>query len=259
MTDVGVLGVGTYAPDRRIAAEEFEAAMDSFQGSGIQEKAVPAPDEDIVTMAYEAGTRALDAAGVAPGDIGNLSLATTNSPVDEEDALAHLGAMFGVDEGAASELHGGSTVAGLRALRSAVQTSRDAGPALVVASDAPQGEPNSTVEHAAGASAAAFVVGQGGRVDVADMAASAEPASGVRFRRRGKEATESLGITAFDRKVFRETVTDAVDSLMVEVDDVDAASIQAPDGAAPYRVASAAGVDASRVKQGVTVHELGDT
>ena len=259
MTDVGVLGIGAYAPGGRIAAEEFEAARDSFQGSGIQEKAVPAPDEDVVTMAYEAGMRALDAAGVAAGDVGSLSLATTNSPVDEEDELAHLGAMFGVDEGAARELHGGSTVAGLRALRSAVQTSRHAGPALVVASDAPQGEPNSKIEHAAGAGAAAFVVGQGGRVDVADMAASAEPASGVRFRRRGKEATESLGITAFDRKVFRETIANAVDSLTVKADDVDAASIQAPDGAAPYRVASAAGVDRSRVKQGVTVHELGDT
>lgn len=259
MTDVGILGVGAYAPDDRIAAEEFTDAVDVFQGSGITEKAVPAPDEDVVTMAYEAGSRALDAADVDAGAIGSLVLATTNPPLDEEDLLAHLGAMFAVEDAATREFHGGSTVAGLRALRSAFRTPRDGGPSLVVASDAPFGEPNTPVEHAAGAGAAAFVVGEGGPATVTGWAESSEPATGIRFRRRESDATEGLGISGFDRQVFRETTGDAVEQLGIDVDSIDAAAVQALDGAAPYRVASAMGIDADVLRAAATVHQLGDT
>lgn len=259
MNDQGILGAGVYAPDRRITAEEIAAAADTFQASGITEKAVPAPDEDIVTMAYEAGTRALAAASTEPHEVGGLSLATTNPPLDEEDILAHLGAMFGIGRGAVREFHGGSTVAGLRALRSAFRRNPGEGPTLVVASDAPVGEPNSPVEHAAGAAAAGFVVGEGGAATASQWTEAAEPATGVRFRRRGSDVTEGLGITGFDRQAFRETTVDAVDRSAIDLETVDAVAIQASDGASPYRAASALGVDTDLVSPYETVHELGDT
>jgi hydroxymethylglutaryl-CoA synthase len=258
MMAVDILGVGTYAPDERIAAEAFADAVDSFHASGIQEKAVPGPDEDTLTMAYEAGRRALRAAEVDSADVGRLSLATTNPPVEEEDLLAHLGAMFGIDDETPRAQYGNSTVAGVRALRDAFCESADDRPSLVIGSDAPRGDPNGPVEHAAGAGAAAYVVGDSDQNCSVRTAASSEPSSGIRFRRRGSEETEGLGITAYNRRAFRSTVAGAVDQLSLD-DPVDAAVVQAPDGALPYRVADAIDASKEEIRRGATVHELGDT
>ncbi|MFC4549655.1 ACP synthase, partial [Halorussus sp. GCM10023401] len=53
--------VGAYAPRFRISAEAFEEAWGQFHAAGVNSKAVPDADEDAVTMAYEAATRALGA------------------------------------------------------------------------------------------------------------------------------------------------------------------------------------------------------
>jgi hydroxymethylglutaryl-CoA synthase len=259
MTSVALLGVGAYAPADRIAADAFADAVDNFQAGGIQEKAVPGPDEDVVTMAYEAGRRALAAAEVDGANVGRLTLATTNPPLEEEDLLPHLGAMFDVDDDASGAHYGNSTVAGVRALRDELREATDDRPSLVIASDAPRGELNGPVEHAAGAGAAAFVIGGGEPHCTVEAAESSEPGSGVRFRRRGNEETEGLGIKAFDRRTFRSAVLGAVDKLSVDPDAVDAAAVQAPDGVLPYRVAGGLSVENDDVRRGTTVHEHGDT
>ncbi|ELY32967.1 hypothetical protein C500_03394, partial [Natrialba magadii ATCC 43099] len=82
---VAITAVGAYAPRFRIMAEEFADAWGHFQASGISEKAVPAADEDALTMGYEAATRALESADLTGEAIDWLGFASSRPPLAEED------------------------------------------------------------------------------------------------------------------------------------------------------------------------------
>ncbi|MFB6171077.1 MAG: zinc ribbon domain-containing protein [Haloarculaceae archaeon] len=252
----GVHGVGAYAPRLRITDEEFEDAWGSFDGAGITEKAVPEADEDALTMAHEAARRALDAADLAAGDVGFLAFASTTPPLAEEDLSVRLGGMLGVPAGATHHVFTGSTRAGTRALSAALDAG---GTGLVVASDCPRGEPDSPEEHAAGAGAAAFVVGPDAPLEVAERAEHATPYPATRFRPTGERDVRGLDVTSYDRQAFRDAVTGAADRLELNLEELDAAAVQSPDGSLPYRVTGALGVSNEQVQAGTTVHELGDT
>ncbi|WP_135830376.1 OB-fold domain-containing protein [Halorussus halobius] len=275
MTDADaprIEAVGAYAPRFRVSADEFESAWGQFHASGVNAKAVPDADEDALTMAYEAATRALDAADREGGVVAFLAFASTTPPMAEEDLSARLGGMLDVPGDATRHVFTGSTRAGTRALDAALSagpwsSGRDAADGgatdervgLVVAADAPRGEPDSPEDHAAGAGAAAFVLSESGDAAVASRAEYAEAFPGTRFRSTGEERVEGLGATGYERAAFTETLAGAVDRLELDDADVDAAPVQAPDGKLPYRAAGALGVDAETVQTCATVHDLGDT
>ena len=262
MTDdvPAIAAVGAYAPRFRIAAEEFREAWGQFHAAGVESKAVPDADEDALTMAHEAATRALDAADREGEEVAFLAFAATRPPLAESDLTVRLGGMLGVPDDATRHVFTGSTRAGTRALDAGLA----AGPwgdgvGLVVAADCPRGEPDSDEEHAAGAGAAAFVLDAEGPATVTQRAEYASEYPGTRFRRTGDDATEGLGVTTYDRQAFTEALAGAVEQLHGEgVEAVDAAAVQAPDGKLPYRAASALGVDAATIQECALVHELGD-
>ncbi len=250
----GVHAAGAYAPPDRVTAETVADAWGRFAADGIDATAVPAADEDALTMAWAAARRALDAADRDADAVDFLALATTTPPVEESDLTARLASFLGVD-GATSHVFGGSTRAGTRALVAALAAEPDRG--LVVAADCPRGEPADARDHAAGAGAAAFVVGPDAPAPVLDRGEATEPFPGTRFRERGDDRVRGLDVTTYDRRAFRAVTTAAVAD--VAVGEPDAAAVQAPDGAMPYRVAGDLGTDAETVAAHETVSELGDT
>lgn len=253
---LGIAAVGTYVPRRRITAEAVTEAWNRFDGAGIRETAVPGPDEDSLTMAAAAARRALDASAVSADAIESLSFATTTPPVEEEDLSVRLGEFLGVDDDVTRTLSTGSTNAGVRALASTLAEGE--GPALVVASDAPRGEPDSAIDHAAGAGAAAFVLATDAPATVRERAASASDYPGTRFRERGSKTVDSLDITPYDRSAYTETVRGAVEALETDPSAVDAAALQSPNGKLPYRGAKAIGVPSDAIEPYAVVHSLGD-
>jgi hydroxymethylglutaryl-CoA synthase len=255
MTDTGIHAIGAYAPEYRISADEIADAWGRFEASGIESTAVPDADEDAVTMAWEAATRALDMGDTDGSALDFLTLATTTPPLEEEDLTARLGSMLGVPNDATRHVVTGSTRAGTRAFSIALDAAPDRG--LVVASDCPRGEPHDTRGHAAGAGAVAFLVGPDAPVAVVDRAEHAEAYPGTRFRERGSDALDGIDAGTYDRNAFVRPIGAAVEG--VEVGDVDAAAVQMPDGKLPYRAASALGVDTSTIAACETVSELGDT
>ncbi|WP_128476261.1 zinc ribbon domain-containing protein [Halorussus pelagicus] len=278
MNRPSIEAVGAYAPRFRVSAEAFEEAWGQFHAAGVNEKAVPDADEDAVTMAYEAAEHALDAADRAGADVAFLALASTTPPLAEEDLSARLGGMLGVPSDATRHVFTGSTRAGTRALDAALSagpwdseasleaSSPDASNAsdasdesvgLVVAADCPRGDPDSDEDHAAGAGAAAFVLSGAGAAEIRQRAEYAEEYPGTRFRPTGSETVEGLGATGYERQAFTETLAGAVSQL--DLGDVDAAAVQAPNGKLPYRAAGALGVETDAIQQCATVHELGDT
>jgi hydroxymethylglutaryl-CoA synthase len=264
----GVRAVGAYAPRHRLPASEVEAAWGSVQASGVGRKAVPGADEDALTMAAAAATNALHADGTDGGSVGLLAFATTTPPLEEEDVSVRLGSMLGVPESARHEVYGASTRAGTRALAAGFDASLDDGEvALVVAADCPKGEPSGARDQAAGAGAVAFVAVDGGPGVPLARGSFVRPTPGTRFRERGSERVDGLGVTSYDRAAFTETLAGAVANLGTGSDeadpgvsdDVGAAAVQAPDGAMPYRATDALGVGTDAIQRVATVHDIGDT
>jgi hydroxymethylglutaryl-CoA synthase len=259
MTDTddwpAVAAAGAYAPRGRLPTGAIEEAWGTLSASGVESVAVPAADEDALTMAVAAARRALSAAGVDGPDLRSVGFAASTPPNAEEDPTARLGAMLSVPDDATRQAFASSTRAGTRALRAVAEAGGT--PALVVAADVPRGEPADSFGQAAGAGAAAFVLREDGPVRIRGFAEHASPYPGTRFRETGSERTEGLGVTSYDREAFRETLSAAVDGL--DDPDPDAAAVQSPDGALPYRAAGALGLDSETVNAGTTVHEIGDT
>ncbi|MCP4662371.1 MAG: hydroxymethylglutaryl-CoA synthase, partial [bacterium] len=72
---VGIVGYGAYIPRQRIKVEEIAkvwgADAPSYKrGLMLQEKSVPAPDQDVITMSVEATRNALRRAKIDAKEIG---------------------------------------------------------------------------------------------------------------------------------------------------------------------------------------------
>ena len=114
---IRLLGVGAAAPRRRLAAADIAAAWG--RGGGRGQVAVCPPDEDTLTLAWEAGTAALDAAGIEASHVDALFWGTARPPFAEGPSHAILAAALGCTPHAAGMLTAGSTHAGMDALSAA--------------------------------------------------------------------------------------------------------------------------------------------
>ena len=81
---ISILGTGAYVPERVLTNEELEKLVDTsstwiMERTGIKERRIASPEEDIVSMGVIAARQALDAAGIEPGQLSYIILAT-NSP-----------------------------------------------------------------------------------------------------------------------------------------------------------------------------------
>lgn len=248
----GIVAVGAYAPTNRIPAEAFQEAWGRFDAPGVETKAVPDADEDALTMAVEAGLRALSASEQSAAEIERIVFATTTPPLAEEDLTARLGSYLCVPSTTQGRTYSGSTRAGVDALVDAVDSEQTT---LVVAADCPEGEPDDSREHAAGAGAAAILVADDATATITDQAAHTDVRPGTRFRGHGEDTVEGLDIGTYDRAAFTEPVERAVGGLETDHDDFDAIALQAPNGTVPYRT----DLDATAIGAVETVSVLGDT
>ena len=247
----GIVAAGVYVPRARVTSDAVEDAWGTFAGRGVDTTAVPAGDEDALTMAVAAARRALDNADVKPADVGTVALATTTPPLAEEALVPRLGRALGLPESVRGRHLGQHTGAGAEALEAAFSSQ---GPALAVAADAPTGDLAGS-DHAMGAGAAAFVVGSDAPVVPVAWGSAGDESPGVRFREPG-EPTASLDVTNYERSVVRETVGRAVAGLDLDAD-VDRAAVHQPNGSLPYRLAGET-FPRGTVDAGLVVDRIGD-
>jgi len=71
----GIVGYGAYIPRSRVKVEEIAKvwgadAPSYIRGLMLEEKSVPSPDQDTVTMSVEASKYALKRAQIDPREIG---------------------------------------------------------------------------------------------------------------------------------------------------------------------------------------------
>jgi hydroxymethylglutaryl-CoA synthase len=199
---VRLLGVGAAAPALRLRAADVAAAWGRTGGRG--QVAVCAPDEDTLTLAWDAGTAALAAAGVEPGHVDACFWGTTRPPFAEGPSHAVLAAALGLAPQAGGVLCSGSPHAGMEALLAGADAvaAGTARLALVVASDALRPGPGTPFEGRCGAAAAAVVLAaDGGSAALGARVTRSQP---FLDRYRGDGEADSRDV--YDARLFREEV-----------------------------------------------------
>jgi hydroxymethylglutaryl-CoA synthase len=261
---VRVLGVGAAAPQLRLRAADVGAA---WGRGGRGEVAVCAPDEDTLTLAWLAATRALHAARVESSDVDALFWGTSRPPFAEGPSFAFLAGSLSLSSSISGSLCAGSSHSGLEALTAGADAvgAGSARIALVIASDAVRPGPGTGFEARCGAGAAALVLA----VDTLERSADQSPTGGAtvgtrvtrtrpfldRYRGDGEVDNRDL----YDARLFREeiflpVVQEVADALAAF--DIRAWSLPDPDGRLGAVVARKAG--ASETPSAAVYAAIGD-
>src|SRR5216117_2661410 len=160
---LGIVGYGAYVPRYRIRVDEIAkvwgADVTSYaQGLGLQEKSVPAPDEDAITMAVEAARHAVRRCHAARPAIGACYVGSESHPYAVKPSATVLATALGADPNCRAADLEFACKAGSEALFLAGQlvAARAVRWALAVGTDASQGAPGDPLEYSAAAGAAAF-------------------------------------------------------------------------------------------------------
>jgi hydroxymethylglutaryl-CoA synthase len=201
---VSVRSIGAAAPALRLPAAQVAAAWGSGGSKGTV--ALCDSDEDTLTIAWDAATAAMSAAGVSAAEVGGLWWGTTRPPFAEGPSHAFLAASLGLADSSGGALFSGSPHAGMEALFGAWDAigCGAVSVALVVVSDALVPGLGTAGETTTGAGAAAVVVGPadgGAPARLVGRTTRWLPAVD-RYRADGEGATGDV----YDPRLFREEV-----------------------------------------------------
>lgn len=202
-TEVGPVvvldGVAGYVPLYRIEAEEI---ADQHGGRGRGETAVPARDENHITMADEAAATALDRSGVSADDLGAVFSASITDHFAEHGiagALAYRIGATGDVRTADFRSTGRAAADALLAARTFVEA-HDA-PVLVVAADVMPTSPGDDEETDVGAGAGAAVVrGDDAASPAARLTGAGQETTGIVERHREHGEPAEQGDARFERR-----------------------------------------------------------
>lgn len=162
----GIVGYGTYIPHYRIKLSEIALIWQKnpeeiTSGFKVSEKAVPAIDEDAVTLSIEAGKRAFAMSGVSPKEIGSVYFGSESHPyaVNPSSTIAAEYLEIGNDYFAADlEFACKAATAGLQATVGLLE-SKQIAYGLVIGSDTAQGKPHDALEYTAASAGCAYILG----------------------------------------------------------------------------------------------------
>jgi 3-oxoacyl-[acyl-carrier-protein] synthase-3 len=139
MRRVGLLGVGSYLPERVMANSEWEGYCGAeaewiASRTGIRERRIAAPEETTVDLAVRAAEDALAKGGIAPEELTELIVATDTPEVFAPDTAAFVQHRLGLREIPAYDLAGSGCAGFILGLALAASRVRDeGGKAMVIA------------------------------------------------------------------------------------------------------------------------------
>lgn len=252
-----IVAVGAAAGAGRLDATEVGAAW-GRRGRGTS--SVPAPDEDPLTLAWDASVAALDVAGLAPTEVGGLWWGCTRPPFAEGPSHAVLAAALQLPAHVGGALVAGSTSAGPDAMVAAIHAlaAGAVDTALVVVSDALVPAAGTGFEARAGAASFAAVLRSEGGARIVHAGTRTSP---TLDRYRGD--TEATTRDLYDSRLHREAVfvpaIAAGADLVRAVAEPDRWSLPDPDGRLGRVAASTVGAGDGSLASAEVFAALGDT
>ena len=265
----GIIGYGAYIPRNRIKVEEIAkvwgADAPSYKkGLMLEEKSVPSPDQDTVTMSVEASKRALKRAGIDPREIGAVYIGSESHPY----AVKPSGTALAEAINATPDVHTAdlefACKAGTEGMFIALNLVR-AGAikyGLAVGADTSQGAPGDALEYSAAAGAAAYIFGKDRIIaDVLETYSFTTDTPDF-WRREYQYYPQHGGRFTGDPAYFKH-VTGAAKGLMAKAKmtpaDFQYVIFHQPNGKFPLRVGEMLGFTRKQIEPGWLVPKLGNT
>ncbi|WP_461462343.1 hydroxymethylglutaryl-CoA synthase [Methanobrevibacter sp.] len=266
---VGIVGYGAYVPSYRIKVEEIAKVWgddpESFKsGLVVNEKSVPAPDEDAVTISVMAARNALKRAQIDSKEIGAVYVGSESHPyavkptativADAIDATPNLTAAdleFACKAGTAGiQMNMGLVESGMIEY------------GLAIGADTSQGAPGDALEYTASAGGAAYVIGKKNTIADIEKTCSFTTDTPDFYRREGQNYPSHGGrftgkpayfkhVEGAAKRMFELTDTSAKD--------YDYCCFHQPNGKFYLRAAKSFGFTQEQYKYGLLTPNIGNT
>lgn len=269
-TKVGIVGFGGYVPRYRIRLEEI-AGVRGKDGKkiaaalGVKQKAVADNDEDAVTMAVEAGKRALERAKIQGQKIGAVLIGSESHPYAVKPSGTIVADTLGIDEEyycADLEFACKAGTTGMLMIAGMIEAGMiDCG--LAIGADAAQAEPGDVLEYTAGAGAAAVILGNKNYPWHAqlEMSDSLNTDTADFWRRPGESYPQHAGRFTGEPGYFYHVV-EATERFLKQskrkVASFDHVILHMPNAKFPARAALRLGVTKEQLQVGFLVGEIGN-
>lgn len=266
---VGIVGYGAYIPKYRIRVEEIAkewgANAESYKrGLMLEEKSVPAPDQDTITMSVEATKNALRRAGIDPKSIGAVYVGSESHPY----AVKPSGTVLAEAIGATPEVHCADFEFACKAGTEAIFVciglvqAGDIDCGLAVGADTSQGAPGDALEYSTAAGAAAFIIGRENLLAIFQDTYSYMTDTPDFWRREYQYYPEHGGRFTGEAAYFKHVIG-AAKAMMERVDmkpkDFAYVVFHQPNGKFPLRAGKLLGFEREQIETGWLVPTLGNT
>lgn len=265
----GIIGYGAYIPRNRIKVEEIAkvwgADAPSYKkGLMLEEKSVPSPDQDTITMSVEATKNALKRAQIDPKDIGAVYIGSESHPY----AVKPSGTVLAEAIGATPDVHTAdlefACKAGTEGMFIALNlvASGVIKYGLGVGADTSQGAPGDALEYSAAAGAAAFIFGKENLVAKVHETYSYMTDTPDFWRREYQYYPQHGGRFTGDPAYFKHVTGAALgimDKAGMKPQDFQYVIFHQPNGKFPLRVGKMLGFKKEQIEPGWLVNKLGNT
>ena len=268
--EVGIVSYGAYVPRYRITPQEIGRVWGSdgealSKGLMIYSKSVPAPDEDVITIATEAARNMMARApGVDPKEIGALYVGSESHPY----AVKPSGTIVAEAIGCSSDMTVADYEFACKAGTAAIQTCMGlVGSGMVrygvaIGADTSQGAPGDPLEYSASAGGAAFLIGSKDVIAIINHTASFTTDTPDFWRREGQEYPSHGGRFTGEPAYFKH-VTSAgklvLRNMSSKPADYQHAVFHQPNGKFPQRVAKMLGFTDKQIEAGLLTPQIGNT
>ena len=265
----GIVGYGAFIPRNRITSEEIAKQWGKDPGSIqrgllLEEKSVPAIDEDTITISVSAGRSALARAGIDPTKIGALYIGSESHPY----AVKPSGTVVGEALGLGNDLHVAdfefACKAGTETMFVALSLV-DSGRveyAMGIGADTSQGAANDALEFSASAGGSAFIFGKENILADTLETYSFTSATPDFWRREGRfypmHGGRFTGEPAYFKHVMSAT-KGILDKTGLKPEDFAYAIFHMPNGKFPLTAGKKMGFTSEQMQTGWVVNKMGNT
>lgn len=268
--DVGIVSYGAYVPRYRILPEEIGKVWGvdgKAMGKGlfINQKSVPYPDEDVVTIATEAARRMMARVpSVDPKDIGAVYVGSESHPYAVKPTSTIVAeAIRATPNMTAADLEFAckAGTAGIQICAGLVGSGM-VKYGVAIGSDTSQGAPGDALEYSASAGGAAYLIGSKNVIAKINKTLSFTTDTPDFWRREGQPYPKHGGRFTGEPAYFRH-ITSAAKRLLEEMgtkpEDYNYAVFHQPNGKFPTRVAAQLGFTPEQIEAGLLTPNIGNT
>ncbi len=266
----GIVGYGVYIPIYRIKVSEIadvwkKNPAEVTEGLRVSEKAVPAFDEDAVSMGVEAGKAALHMAGISEKEIGSVYVGSESHPYAVNPTSTTVAEYLGVGNdyfAADLEFACKAATAGMQ-ITLGLLDSNKIPYGLVIGSDTAQSKPRDALEYTAASASVAYILGNKNADLIAEVLATSSFSSDTAdfWRRDGQKYPSHFGRFSGEPAYFNHVISEGrklLEKSGMKPNDFAYCVFHMPNGKFPRIAAKKLGFTSEQLEPSLMVDTIGN-